>query len=319
MARSRRHRWLVMTVAGALALVACSTGRAEQAAPLPPPPSTQATTTTVVPPDLSQTVLPSVRGATTTTTVALGPGPATVSGTVSGPGGPVPGATVRIERFVGDEVASAEVLSTDGTWSLPSVAGGRYRVRAWRVPDLAQVEPTLVFVDARQPTPVALKLATFSGPFPSPALAPNPPVVGAAANLVVLVAQRSVDSTGVVRAVPMPGAQVALAGTGGWQVRSINPTVTDATGKGRWELQCRTSGAQPLSITVSGVETFPLTLPACVDPFPVAEPTIPDAPTSSIGSAPTTRPATTTTTTRRRSRSSGKFGAAGHKPPRPAT
>jgi len=287
----------VTTVVGALSLAACSTGTAEQAEPLPPPPSTQATTTTVVAPDLSQTVLPSVRGATTTTTVALGPGPATVSGTVSGPGGPVPGATVRIERFVGDEVASAEVLSTDGTWSLPSVAGGRYRVRAWRAPDLAQVEPTLVFVDARRAAPVELTVSTFSGPFPSPALAPNPPVVGAPANLVVLVAQRSVDSTGVVRAVPMPGTQVTLAGSGGWQVRSINPTVTDATGNGRWELTCRAGGAQSLSITINGVETFPLTLPPCVEPVPVLEPTIPGVPTSSPGTTPTTRPTTTTTAT----------------------
>lgn len=65
----------------------------------------------------------------------LEPGSATVSGTVTGPAGePVPLATVQIERRSesGPSVASEEVAADErGRWSLPDVAGGRYRVKAW--------------------------------------------------------------------------------------------------------------------------------------------------------------------------------------------
>ncbi|MGH9165928.1 MAG: hypothetical protein ACRDZW_10510, partial [Acidimicrobiales bacterium] len=189
------------------------------------------------------------------------------------------------------------VVATDGTWSLAGVTGGRYRVRAWRAPDLAQVEPTLVFVGAQDKAPVVSKLERFAGPFPAPSVAPNPPVVGESAGLVVQVTQRSVDEGGVVRAIPIPGARVELTGAIFWQVRSANPTVTDASGRARWELACRSPGAQPLSAVVNGGESFPLALPACADPTPVVPVPLPGQPaTTTVTTRPKEATATTTTT-----------------------
>ena len=55
--------------------------------------------------DLSGVKMAGVPGKTTTT-IALGPGGATLNGTVAGPDGAVGGATIHVERLVGDAVAS---------------------------------------------------------------------------------------------------------------------------------------------------------------------------------------------------------------------
>ena len=66
-----------------------------------------------------------VPGRATTTTVVIGPGEATLKGTVNAPEGLVPGAIVRAERLVGDAVATADVITNpDGTWAIPAVLGG---------------------------------------------------------------------------------------------------------------------------------------------------------------------------------------------------
>jgi hypothetical protein len=59
-------------------------------------------------------------------------GKASLRGTVAGPDGPVPDATVRLERFVGDRSGTAQVTTDEaGRWTAPDVHGGRYRIRAW--------------------------------------------------------------------------------------------------------------------------------------------------------------------------------------------
>src|SRR5438067_11007718 len=91
-----------------------------------PPPSDDVTTTSVV--DFSTVQLAGVSGRTTTTSIPLGPGGASISGTVNGPNGPVPGATVHVERLVGDGVGATDVASNAaGQFLVPNVLGGRYR------------------------------------------------------------------------------------------------------------------------------------------------------------------------------------------------
>src|SRR3954468_15484125 len=100
---------------------------------VPPVPSTVVLETPTTAPDLTGVGLAAVAGRTTTTSIPLGPGGATLNGTVTGPDGPVPSATVHIERLVGDASGSADVATQpDGTWTAPGLLGGRYRVRAWR-------------------------------------------------------------------------------------------------------------------------------------------------------------------------------------------
>lgn len=297
---------MVVGTIAVLALSAC-TGGGAAVEPLPPPPSTQPIPSTTTPPDYALVQLPTAeRGRTTTTTLALGPGAVKFEGKVVDPeGAPVAGATIRVERLVEGAVAGIDVGSVaDGTWKLGGVMGGRYRVRAWRTPDLAMVTPVQVFLGATDKAPLELKLERFFGTVPKPAIAPNPPVVGQPAGLVVQVSSRTVDGSGIVRGVPVAGAPAELVGST-WVAQTPNPTVTDAGGRVRWEVVCRAVGTQALRLVVAG-EPFDLDLPACAEPPPPPSPPVPGSTTppttSRAGPSPsTTRPATSPTTTRPRS------------------
>lgn len=294
-----------------LTLSSCMTSRGRTVEPLPPPPSTVAPPSTTIAPDFSDVGLPGVRGASTTTTIALGPGEATLKGSVTAPDGPVGSALVRVERLVGAAVASMDVATVaDGTWSLPAIRGGAYRVRAWRTPDLALVQPAFIFIGAKETFPLDLKVERYAGPFATASVAPNPPVVGAPANLVVQLSQRSVDDRGFVIGVPLVGTPAQLASsTGGWVVASANPALSDANGRARWIVRCGAGGSQPLSVSVGGAAApLTLALPPCTEPAPAtstpAGPTTPSSspatvvPRPSSSTTSTTKPATTTTTTR---------------------
>src|SRR5579862_4595349 len=104
---------------------------------LPQPPTTLQPPIGLQPPrDYSGLRLSVFPGKTTTT--QLNPaGMATLNGTVTSNGTPVGGATVIAERFVGTTSTQQTATSAvDGTYSFTNVVGGRYRVRAFRTPDM---------------------------------------------------------------------------------------------------------------------------------------------------------------------------------------
>src|SRR5688500_10725176 len=139
----RAVRGFLVAVALTTAATGCTRGAVDE---LPAPPTTGPTTSTTARPDLSGVVLPDVPG-TTSTSIPVGPGEATLQGIVTAPEGAVPGATVLIERLVGDGAGSATVVAgPDGRWVAPQILGGRYRVRAWRAPDLALTSPASFFL-----------------------------------------------------------------------------------------------------------------------------------------------------------------------------
>jgi hypothetical protein len=256
----RLGRTPLLAVAG-LALAGCAPGAVSA---LPPPPSTAPSQSTTTTPDYTGVVLPGVSGRTTIPGVVLGPGHANLSGSVAGPNGPTGGATVEVQRFLGDTTVTAHVpAGPDGRWSLPGILGGRYRVRAWRTPDQTMASPAIFFLGGSETRTVNLTLQSFSGPAVTSALAPNPAAVSQPANLVVDVSNRSVDGAGVGRANPTAGASVQLTGTGNWQLTSPNPATTDRGGQATWELTCQASGPQPLSVSVNGGAPLPLNLPDC--------------------------------------------------------
>ncbi|MDP9005649.1 MAG: hypothetical protein M3N15_01875 [Actinomycetota bacterium] len=263
---SARHRM----AAGALAVVvtACFSGDELEPLPVPSTVSTVATTPPA-PADHSGVVLPPVEGTTTTAAVVVGPGAAVVAGRVDGPDGPVEGATVRLERLVGDAAATLDVgTGPDGTWRATGVLGGRYRVRAWRRPDLASVEPQLVFVAGTGTVELALRAERF-GTAVEFAVAPNPPVVGEATNVLVRVAERTVDADGAVRARPRPGVGVSLAAGSGWAPQSPLTGATDEAGTITFTLVCRLPGPQGLLATVLPDQVVPVEPLDCVEPPPV--------------------------------------------------
>lgn len=279
----------------AVALVACGGGgySVPEAKPLPEVPATTAV------PDFSGVVLAGVPGKTTTVPPAIGPGSASLQGLVTGPDGPVPGAIVHLERIVDAGIAVADVTSgPDGVWKAENILGGRYRLRAYRPLDLALVKPAVFFLSGTEKRTFDINLQRFTGLVAIASMAPNPPRVGEPANLVVRVAQQSVDNAGIVRAVGVTGADAELVGSGQWRVESPNPTLTDGAGDASWQVRCRSGGEQPLAVTVNGLETLALRLPPCAEE--VFVPPSDDGPTTS-----TTFPFRRTTTTVRRTTTTG--------------
>jgi len=262
---------------------------------VPPAPVPVVTTTvpaTVV--DRSGDPLGTVPGRTTVT-IGITPGKATLNGTVAGPdGAPVPGADVHLERVVGDQQATADVTSQpDGTWSAPGVLGGLYRIRAWRVPDLAQTTPTIVFVLATETRTLALRLDRFGQVQVTSSVAPSPPVVGQPSQVVVEVTAATVGPDGVVRGQGRPGSVVELVAAGQWTIVGAVSQTTPASSIVAWRVTCDAVGAQGLSVLVNATDAFTLDVPACAPPAPppTAPPTSP--PTSAPVSGPTTGVSTT--------------------------
>lgn len=301
-----RSRWvIVIAVALATLTSACTKGEVD---PLPAAPSIPATTTTVAV-DFSGIALKAVPGRTTTT-IAMQPGEATISGTVVGPSGPVPGATVRAERIVDDASGSVDILTgPDGTFAFTTMIGGRYRVRAWKAaPDnLAMTVPEVFFLGSKESKVLAMTVRPHLGTSVSSDIAPNPPIITQPSNLVVQVVDQQVDNQGIVRGTPVVGARVELFGAGDWRLQSANPQTTDDSGRVSFTLVCQRAGQQPLSVVVGDAATFALELPACAVPAETAETaetaeetttTVAPATTAPAATAPTRPGSTTTTTTR---------------------
>lgn len=281
----RRNRGLAAAAATVLlALVACSSG---DVGPLRPPPALKPleSTTTTVGPDYATVELAGVAGRRREA-VTLGPGKAELTGTVTGPEGPVAGAVVQAERLVGDAAASGEVTTgPDGRWALSGILGGRFRVRAWRSPDLALLDPQVLFLEATESRHVGLAVNRFTGAFSASAIAPDPPVVGQPANLAFRVTQRTVDARGTVRTVPAVGVTAQLTGPGQWSIQSANPAGTSGSGSVEWRVTCLAPGSQPLTVT-AGDWQFPLSLPGCVLPSPPAEEAPAPPPDPEAGAGP---------------------------------
>lgn len=256
----QRVRIVAVLLVAELLLSACTRGAVDE---LPAPPTTGATTSTTARPDLSGAELAGVPG-TTTTTVPVGPGEATLQGIVMASDGAVPGATVLVERLVGDGVGGVVVAAgPDGRWVVPQVLGGRYRVRAWRAPDLALTSPESFFLESKETRDVEVRVQPYSGVVVTSAIAPSPPVVDETIRLVVRTYTRSVDEQGIVRNEPLPSVQVELTGSGQWEVETPNPAFADATGRADWLVRCLSLGTHSLAVRVGGGEALALKIPPC--------------------------------------------------------
>jgi hypothetical protein len=253
--------------------------------------------------DYSGITLPTVPGSTTTT-APTEQGSATITGTVSGPGGLVPGATVHIEHLVGRSAIGHDVTTgADGRFVLQGIPGGAYRVRAFLPPVLAQTEPELRFIDDGKESTFPLTVQDQRKVVARAAVAPDHPFVGDEVTLGVVVANRVVDGSGVVQSVPLPGLEVQLTGFGAYQLATrrtppflrgsttttafsfTSPSVafTDANGQATWDLECASSSTPGLealvTVTVTPapvagqpppqptqqVQRLPLDVPACLD------------------------------------------------------
>jgi hypothetical protein len=260
-----------------------------------PTPTTQDTSSTTLV-DRSGISLAGVPGSTTTTVVERGT--ATLTGSVQGPAGVVVGATVRIERLVGAREVRTDLLTgPDGRFTLAGMPGGRYRVRAFLAPTLAQLEPDVQFLPDGTQHDFQLVMSAQGGVVVRADVAPEPPLLGHAVNLVAAVSMTSVDADGVVRFNPVVGASVELGGLGRWVLRDDtastattfgsstttyrpppSPTAsTDSSGRVRYELQCNDLGDSGLYLRVPVRSAAP----PVTDPTGATPPTFP-APTVSV-------------------------------------
>lgn len=308
----------VLLVAGA----ACTSGDDDDAEPSP---TTGATTSTTVL-DRSGIALAGVPGETTSTIAERGT--AVITGSVQGPAGLVVGATVRIERLVaGREIRTDLLTGPDGRFRLPDLPGGRYRVRAFLAPSLAQVVPEVRFLQDGAEHDFPLVVEQQGGLLVRADVAPEPPLLGRPVNLVAVVSSRTVDADGVVRSQPVVGVSVELTGLGRWTLRedddasttstsdplfgttftspSQTPTArTSSTGMVRYELRCERTGSPNLALLVPVRRSPPTTTDptaSTIEPSTTVETFSLDLPACVDPATTTTEPVGTATTSTTRS------------------
>jgi hypothetical protein len=182
-------------------------------------------------------------------------GDAVLHGQITGPGGDTGGAVVRLERFVGTQSDAVQVpVGEDGSWRARRLIGGRYRVRAFRSPDLAMISSQVFFLPAEDEVRLDLTVGRFGGVDLQAALLAGTLEVGESATVTALAQEVAVDSSGIVRGVPLAGATITADGGSGWRVEGAARAV-GADGTASWTITCTAAGSEGVSISVGTTTT----------------------------------------------------------------
>jgi hypothetical protein len=293
----RRRRWrlpgVLVSAITAVVLVGCTSGGE-------PAPPAGAPTLTIPEPELDQEVatvtvpegfvMPDTRGARLLPVtgrpraqppVPVFGGTGSLRGAVQGPDGPVPGATVRLERFVGDRSGTAQVTAgTDGRWTANRVHGGRYRVRAWLPPELTATQAEVLFLGAGASAEVVVQLERFGGVQLEAGFTVSVVSVGEQATVRALLAQATVGGDGIVSATPVAGTELRLSSEGGFTIEGANPASTDGDGTATWSVRCDREGTHRLTVSGPDVAAAVRT-PACTPQ--AAPPVTTDVPAFPVG------------------------------------
>ena len=265
---------------------------------VPDPPPSTAPPGGVVLPDLGP-----VRG-TTTTTLPANVGTSHLSGSVVGPAGPIPGAVVRVERAILGQVQAVDVgTGADGRWDLPGIGGGRYRVRAFLPPTLAQRTAEVFFLRRGEERSVDLTVEQFAEPSIVAAVAPSPPILDQSLNLVIQVTGRFVDENGFVRIQPLVSGSVEVLVSGPWARTTVDgPLLTDGNGRAIVTYHCESTAEAFVQVTVQPSPDLPPTIaqfgfPACIDPATTTTTTDPSSTSTTSTEPPSSTTSTTSSTT----------------------
>jgi hypothetical protein len=268
------RRVLLAVVVALVALVAVSCGGSGDPPPTTLPPTTAPTTTvpvaSTVPPS---TAPPGVPRTATTQITEMGPGAASLAGTVTGPDGPVTGATVKVERFVGAKVATQTLQTSGGGWSLPSILGGSYRVEIFRSPDLAQAKPDVFFLGASETKQITTTLVRHGSGGMTATIDPNPPLVGLPATLTIHLGGGSVDADGNVVQGGAPNVRLQIVVGPGMNLESAPALFSDGNGAATWILRCLQPGPVTVSIVMgagASATSNAISMPPCTVPPPGA-------------------------------------------------
>ncbi|MCP4223078.1 MAG: carboxypeptidase regulatory-like domain-containing protein [Actinomycetia bacterium] len=197
-------------------------------------------------------------------------GTSRLAGTVSGPEGPVAGATVRLERHTSGGVAVLDVVTDEvGHWGVSSILGGRYRIRAWLTGELTMDGSRVTFLAQGSSATADLAIARVD---PGPHLSftyRGDLYLGSTGLVAASVTTSTVDDDGVVNISGISGAMVALAPTPGLVALPGQVSAGD-DGTARFVLRCDQVGAATGVVQYQNRRaTF--VLPACVNPPPPPE------------------------------------------------
>jgi hypothetical protein len=205
-------------------------------------------------------------------------GEAALYGQVTAPGGDTGGAVVRLERFVGTQSDAVQVaVGSDGAWRARRLIGGRYRVRAFRAPDLAMISSQVFFLPAEDEVRLDLTVLPFGGTDLQAAFLAGTLEVGESATVTALAQEVAVDGDGVVRGVPLAGTTISADGGGVWDIAGAARAV-GADGLTSWTVTCREANDTGIDISV-GETTItvdarcrdtPVVAPLPQDPTPVS-------------------------------------------------
>ena len=268
---------LSLVVLGVMALVtgACSNDKPSAApdttvAETTTTPTTAAPSTTTSPSTTSTTVKPTT---TLTTLLTMGPGEASIVGTVSGPAGGVDGAIVRVERLVGKDIVSTDVTTSGGgSYALATILGGSYRVRAFKPPDFASSPVEAFFLAANERKVLDLRMPAVGGERIIATVNPNPPRVDQAATLTIQIGTGRADGEGRPVITPRPGVPLVLTPAAGLALEGTSQGLTDGNGSVTWRIRCLAVGANTFQLTV-GTGVTQVRIPACVANAPSPTPT----------------------------------------------
>jgi hypothetical protein len=298
----------VLLAGGALLLPLLAGCSKDEGRALPDPSPVETTTTEPI--DLTLVSLEpiAVNGKPTSTTRPLGGGKAAIFGrVVDVDGNVVPGAFVRA-TYYGDpnkpEVIEA-LAAEDGTYRFEQVLGGRWRIRAWKTPELATFEDNTLFLGYSEQRQIDLKVKAAVDYVVTSNMAPSPPFIGTPVELAVAVMSQSVDEEGIVHRSPIAGAAITLNVTGNWSLVGDPTQATEFNGRAAWQLTCNDVGSQPITAIVAGRE-WPLNVPACHHP---------DETTTTTTTTTTLAPGASTSTTKKKTTSTTGY----QKPPSYAT
>lgn len=233
-------------------------------------PATTAAPTTAQPTTTSTTLRPTT---TSSTLLAMGPGDASIVGTVRGNAGGVDGAVVRVERLVGRAVVSTDVVTSGGgSYAIATILGGSYRVRAFKPPDFATSPVESFFLGANERKVLDLTMPAAGGERITATVSPNPPRVDQPATLTIQVGTGRVDDEGRLAITPRPGVLLALAPGPGLALEGTPAAVTSGNGSATWRIRCLAEGADTFQLTVETGVTQ-VKIPACAAGAPPPAPT----------------------------------------------
>jgi Carboxypeptidase regulatory-like domain len=238
-----------------------------------------------------------VAGRTAPTSVLIKPGSARLDGTVLGPSGPVEGATVEAQRYVGNATATIQATTAaDGSFSIPGIRGGRYVVRAWRAPTMTETTAQAFFLAQQGTQTLNLQMTSYSGLKVSTNLNPETPFAGEPVNLAVEVTQPMVVTNGDVTQLPQTSVTVQLESTN-FVPTGGGPSIatTGMNGEAILGITCTQSGPAPITLLVGGTTTVSVGNPFCVA-APTSTPAT-NPPPASTSPPQSTLPVRTNTTT----------------------